>query len=122
MRNIKLTLSYDGADFNGWQTQPNYRTVQETLETAIGDLTGERIRVNGSGRTDEWGWLRCELPLENFTMTYKAIGRGVKEAKLDLTKYKAGDVVNSEYEMATAPLVVARAHTPCPRSSTQTSF
>jgi tRNA pseudouridine38-40 synthase len=52
MRNIKLTLSYDGSDFNGWQTQPGFRTVQETLEQAIANLTGERIRVNASGRTD----------------------------------------------------------------------
>src|SRR5262245_39312128 len=53
MRNIKLTLSYDGTDFQGWQTQPNLRTVQETLEQAIQKLTGEpRIRVNASGRTD----------------------------------------------------------------------
>jgi tRNA pseudouridine38-40 synthase len=53
MRNIKLTLSYDGTDFNGWQTQPGYRTIQETLERAIAALTGEdRIRVNASGRTD----------------------------------------------------------------------
>jgi tRNA pseudouridine38-40 synthase len=52
MRNIKLTLSYDGTDFNGWQAQRGFRTVQETLETAIAKLTGERIRVNASGRTD----------------------------------------------------------------------
>jgi tRNA pseudouridine38-40 synthase len=53
MRNLKLTLSYDGSDYNGWQTQPGYRTVQETLEKAIAALTGEeRIRVNASGRTD----------------------------------------------------------------------
>jgi tRNA pseudouridine38-40 synthase len=52
MRNIKLTLSYDGTDFNGWQTQPSFRTVQETLEQAIATLTGETIRVNASGRTD----------------------------------------------------------------------
>lgn len=53
MRNIKLILSYDGSDFNGWQTQPGYRTVQETLEQAMAKLTGEeRIRVNASGRTD----------------------------------------------------------------------
>src|SRR5437870_3580659 len=53
MRNLRLTLGYDGTDFNGWQTQPGYRTVQETLETAIARLTGEpRIRANASGRTD----------------------------------------------------------------------
>src|SRR5579871_6938688 len=52
MRNIKLSLSYDGTDFHGWQTQPGLRTVQETLEGALAALTGERIRVNASGRTD----------------------------------------------------------------------
>jgi tRNA pseudouridine38-40 synthase len=53
MRNIKLTLGYDGSEFSGWQTQPGFRTVQETLERAIAGLTGEtRIRVNASGRTD----------------------------------------------------------------------
>jgi tRNA pseudouridine38-40 synthase len=53
MRNVKLTISYDGTDFNGWQTQPGYRTVQETLEQAIAGLTGEeRVRLNASGRTD----------------------------------------------------------------------
>lgn len=53
MRNLKLVLSYDGTDFNGWQTQPGYRTVQETLEQAIRAITGEeRVRVNASGRTD----------------------------------------------------------------------
>ena len=53
MRNFRLTLSYDGSDFHGWQTQPGLRTVQQTLETALADLTGEpRVRVNASGRTD----------------------------------------------------------------------
>jgi tRNA pseudouridine38-40 synthase len=53
MRNLKLLLSYDGTDFHGWQTQPNGRTVQETLERALADLTGEgRVRVTASGRTD----------------------------------------------------------------------
>jgi tRNA pseudouridine38-40 synthase len=52
MRNLKLVLSYDGTDFHGWQTQPGLRTVQETLESALAALTGERIRVNASGRTD----------------------------------------------------------------------
>src|SRR5262245_46010850 len=53
MRNLVLTLSYDGTDFNGWQTQPGYRTVQETVEKALAEFTGEpRVRLNASGRTD----------------------------------------------------------------------
>ncbi|MFO0846318.1 MAG: tRNA pseudouridine(38-40) synthase TruA [Gemmataceae bacterium] len=53
MPNFRLTLSYDGTDFHGWQTQPGLRTVQETLERALAQVTGQpRVRVNASGRTD----------------------------------------------------------------------
>jgi tRNA pseudouridine38-40 synthase len=52
MRNLKFTLSYDGTDFNGWQTQPGYRTVQDILEQAIAAVTGARPHANASGRTD----------------------------------------------------------------------
>lgn len=53
MRNLKLTIRYDGTDFFGWQTQPEKRTVQETLERAIVEIAQEeRVRVNCSGRTD----------------------------------------------------------------------
>jgi tRNA pseudouridine38-40 synthase len=52
MRNLKLTLSYDGADFAGWQVQPDAVTVQGTLASAIGRVTGEKVLPQGSGRTD----------------------------------------------------------------------
>ena len=39
VRNLKLTIRYDGTDFSGWQTQPGRRTVQETLEGAIAAIT-----------------------------------------------------------------------------------
>src|SRR5437868_15059946 len=53
MRNLKLTIRYDGTEFFGWQTQPGKRTVQETLEAAVAAITQEeRVRVNCSGRTD----------------------------------------------------------------------
>ena len=53
MRNLKLTIRYDGTDFHGWQTQPGLRTVQETVEAAIAAITREeRVRVNCAGRTD----------------------------------------------------------------------
>lgn len=52
MRTLRLTLAYDGTDFAGWQVQPGYRTVQETLEAAVEQVTGERVRTLASGRTD----------------------------------------------------------------------
>ena len=52
MRNLKLVLSYDGADFSGWQVQPDAATIQGTVATAIGRLTGENVLPQGSGRTD----------------------------------------------------------------------
>lgn len=52
MRNIKLTLSYDGTEFSGWQRQPDRRTVQQVLEEAIAGITGDRPNANASGRTD----------------------------------------------------------------------
>jgi tRNA pseudouridine38-40 synthase len=52
MRNIKLILSYDGSEFSGWQVQPNAPTVQGTLASAIGRVTGEKVLPQGSGRTD----------------------------------------------------------------------
>jgi tRNA pseudouridine38-40 synthase len=52
MRNLKLIISYDGSDFSGWQVQPNAPTVQGTLASAIGRITGEKVLPQGSGRTD----------------------------------------------------------------------
>ena len=52
MRNLKMILSYDGTDFAGWQVQPNALTVQGTLGSAIGRITGEKVLPQGSGRTD----------------------------------------------------------------------
>jgi len=52
MRNLKMILSYDGAEFSGWQVQPAAATVQGTLAHAIGRITGEKVLAQGSGRTD----------------------------------------------------------------------
>jgi tRNA pseudouridine38-40 synthase len=52
MRNIKLTLCYDGTDFHGWQRQPRLRTVQQVLEEALEQLTGAHASTTASGRTD----------------------------------------------------------------------
>ena len=48
----KITLSYDGTSFSGWQIQPNAPSVQESLQRALGLLLKEEITVTGAGRTD----------------------------------------------------------------------
>jgi tRNA pseudouridine38-40 synthase len=48
----KLTLSYDGGPFRGWQVQPGLPTVQGTLAAVIEQVTGEAVLPQGSGRTD----------------------------------------------------------------------
>lgn len=58
MRNILLTVSYDGSDFCGWQRQDKadagkpVRTVQGELETALFKMLGQPVALHGSGRTD----------------------------------------------------------------------
>jgi len=48
----KLTLAYDGTDFQGWQVQPRLPTIQGELRAALGRVTGESPLPQGSGRTD----------------------------------------------------------------------
>lgn len=52
MRNIKLTIEYDGTSYGGWQKQKNNRTIQQSIEEAIKLLTGEDAELIGSSRTD----------------------------------------------------------------------
>ena len=52
MRNIKLVIEYDGKSFNGWQKQPNKLNIQGEIEKAIEEITGEKIDLIASGRTD----------------------------------------------------------------------
>ena len=77
MRNIKLTIEYDGKDFNGWQKQPNKLNIQGTIEQAIKNITGEDVELNASGRTDAGvhalGQVanfktNSEIPIEKFSI------------------------------------------------------
>ena len=52
MTNFKLTLSYDGTNYHGWQIQPNAVTIQELLQNALKKITNEDIKITGSSRTD----------------------------------------------------------------------
>jgi len=51
-KNIVMVVSYDGTNYSGFQSQPSGNTIQDVLEAAIKTLTGEELRIIGSGRTD----------------------------------------------------------------------
>src|SRR5262249_54671314 len=52
MRNIRLTLAYDGTNYCGWQVQTNGPSIQAALERAIERVTGTKSPVFSAGRTD----------------------------------------------------------------------
>jgi tRNA pseudouridine38-40 synthase len=52
MRRIRITVSYDGTEFHGWQVQPGLPTIQSELQRVIGEIEGRPVEVAGSGRTD----------------------------------------------------------------------
>jgi tRNA pseudouridine38-40 synthase len=82
LRNLKLILSYDGSGFAGWQVQPGRATVQGTLASAIGRLSGENVLPQGSGRTDAGVhalaqvasfWTLSKIPLGNWALALNDI-------------------------------------------------
>jgi tRNA pseudouridine38-40 synthase len=85
-QNWKVTLSYDGTDFCGWQVQPGQRTIQGELQAALGRVTGEAPLPQGSGRTDAGVHalaqvasfrLQAPLPADNLC---RALNRTLPEA------------------------------------------
>jgi tRNA pseudouridine38-40 synthase len=52
MRNIKLTIAYDGAEYHGWQLQPGVPTIQGALIDAACKITQEKVLIHGASRTD----------------------------------------------------------------------
>jgi tRNA pseudouridine38-40 synthase len=52
LRRIRITVSYDGTDYHGWQVQPGLPTIQGTLETVLSEIEAAPVHVAGSGRTD----------------------------------------------------------------------
>lgn len=82
MRNLKLTLAYDGSEFYGWQIQPNVPTVQGALVDILQKITGEKIWLYASSRTDggvhALGQVahfktRATIPAENWQRALNAL-------------------------------------------------
>lgn len=73
--NIAVVLSYDGTAYNGWQVQKNGPSIQESMETAIQRLLGQKTHVSGVGRTDSGVHARryvasfkadCTIPMDRL--------------------------------------------------------
>jgi tRNA pseudouridine38-40 synthase len=52
LKNFKITIEYDGTDYHGWQRQAHDRTIQGEIEKALMTMTGNKVTLTGSGRTD----------------------------------------------------------------------
>jgi tRNA pseudouridine38-40 synthase len=114
VRNLKLILSYDGSDFAGWQVQPGRKTVQGTLASAIGRLSGENVLPQGSGRTDAGVHALAQvasfatvsvIPLENWTQALNDIlptsirVLGVAEAATEFHARKSASAKSYRFRM-----------------------
>ena len=98
---IKLTLSYDGTDFCGWQKQKTGVSVQGLIEDAVFSITGERVSVVGSGRTDAGVHAKGQVahfdtnsavPPEKF---YKALNTVLPSGVKALKSEKVSDKFNA---------------------------
>jgi len=78
MRNIKLTISYDGTRYSGWQFQKNGRSIQETIQKAIRKVTGEDVNITGSGRTD--AGVHAAAQVANFRTSSKLTVKNIRMA------------------------------------------
>lgn len=65
MRNLRITIAYDGSKYKGWQKQKdNDLTIQSKIENVLSKMTGEEIQIVGCGRTD--AGVHAENYIANF--------------------------------------------------------
>ena len=73
MRNLKLTIEYDGTEYSGWQKQPSLKrkknTIQQTIEQVLHEILQEEVKLIGSGRTD--AGVHAFAQVANFKTTKK---------------------------------------------------
>ncbi|MEI6563437.1 MAG: tRNA pseudouridine(38-40) synthase TruA [bacterium] len=65
----RITVAYDGGAYAGWQVQPKQMTVQQALEAVLKSLSGETVKVHGSGRTDQG--VHAEGQVAHFDLSKK---------------------------------------------------
>ena len=94
MRNLKLTLEYDGKRYLGWQRLGDSdKTIQGKIEKVITQMTGETIEIVGSGRTDAGAHARGQVA--NFKTNSQL---SLKEMLIFFNRYLPDDIVVKEME------------------------
>ena len=93
MRNIKITIQFDGTNYHGWQTQVRDITVQKTIKDALEIILNHVVKLHGSGRTD--AGVHAVAQVANFTTD-----SGIKNPALvrGLNSLLPGDIVIKEAE------------------------
>ncbi|MDO4942382.1 MAG: tRNA pseudouridine(38-40) synthase TruA [Lachnospiraceae bacterium] len=92
MRNIRLKISYDGTRYQGWQRQKSTNnTIQGKIEQILSKMTGHKIEINGSGRTDAGVHARAQVA--NFKTD---CSMSVGEIKEYLNEYLPLDIAVTE--------------------------
>ncbi|MFR4767011.1 MAG: hypothetical protein ACLUAF_13850 [Paraclostridium sordellii] len=72
MRNIKLTIQYDGSRYKGFQRlKDNENTIQGKIESVLSKMTDEKIEINVSGRTDMEYMHIIKLPISRQILIYQ---------------------------------------------------
>ncbi len=94
MRNLKLTIEYDGSRFNGWQRQTKTEnTIQSKIENVLSLMTGEKIKIIASGRTD--AGVHALNQIANFTTNSSMTSDKIRDY---CNQYLPEDIVITEVE------------------------
>jgi tRNA pseudouridine38-40 synthase len=96
---IALGLSYDGARFCGWQSQPSGATVQDALEHALAGIAQHPVRVHAAGRTDSGVHALAQV-VHFETEVHRPISawvRGVNAHLPDTVRVEWAHVVDQEF-------------------------
>lgn len=94
MKNYKITISYDGTKYNGWQRQGNTKnTIQEKFENVLSAMCGKSVEINASGRTDAGVHALCQVANFKCETSYNC-----EEIKNYLNKYLPEDVLVTSVE------------------------
>ena len=119
MTTLKVTVAYKGTHYNGWQIQPNGRTVQGVLEKTISKALGEVIQILGASRTDAGvhalGQVfcvqyTCALPPESFKFVInRALPSDIAITHIEVVEPQFHPIVHTSskvyhYKVHNAPL------------------